>query len=335
MDLPHLSIIIVTSDRVACLQRCLRELHVEMARVEPGAAEVLTVHAPNDDDAMRMVRSEFPGVAVHATPVRNISVQRNAGARLAHGDVIVYLDDDAWPCPGWLTALRAAFAGDAVVAASGPVLEGDGSLQCGPRQSSPLGRVVPTPDLENVRPGMAPTLPGCNFAIRREALFAAGGFDENLTYHDDDVDLCRRLFARAQRRPGAIVWRHDARIHHVPAPGPFRRTLHDRAWFTVARDTVYFGFRHAGWPRALACSAILQLPKLARFGLWLGQGKLGFGAFLRCAAKQIAGTCAGYWKGLSRGPRLPLSPLPAAAAAAPIRVGNDDEAARCRIPERV
>ncbi|HEU4419920.1 MAG TPA: glycosyltransferase, partial [Planctomycetota bacterium] len=298
------------SDRCDDLRRCLRELQSSLAEAGTPATEVLTVHAPHDATAMAMVQAEFPWVAVHRAAERHLSKQRNLGAQKARGAILVYLDDDAWPRRGWLAALSAAFADDRVVAASGPVYRGDGSLQCARLAASPLGRLVPIGPEQPLPRGMSPSFSGCNLAIRRSALFACGGFDENLCYQPDDMDVCWRLFARAGRSPDAMRYVATAAVNHESSPGPFRRTLHDRAWFTVARDNTYFAFRHAGPFRAMLAAAPLQLPKLARFVVWLVARKLGPVAFLRCIGKLVAGTIAGYCKGLSQTARLPLQALP-------------------------
>src|SRR6187549_3682968 len=118
MQLPRVSIVIVTSDRCHDLRRCLRELQQHLAAPDAPPCEVLTVHAPDDDEAKQMVRREFPSVSLLTAPVRGIGLQRNIGARQARGDIVAYLDDDAWPRPGWIQALANAFADEQVVAAS-------------------------------------------------------------------------------------------------------------------------------------------------------------------------------------------------------------------------
>lgn len=310
---PQVSIVVVTSDRLVDLRRCLQSLRSH--RIETGAptAEVRTVHAPHDTVAMAMVRTEFPEVHVHTAPRRHIGVQRNLGARAARGAVVVYLDDDAWPHPGWLAQLWQAFADERVVAASGPVQRGDGSLQCERLASSPIGRLVPLAAGQALPAGFAPSFSGCNLAVRRRTLFACGGFDENLSYQPDDMDVTARLFAHVGRDPVAFRYCELARVTHESSPGPFRRTLEDRAWFVVARDNLYYACRHGGAVRGVLGGVALQVPKLGRFFLWWWQGKLGLGAALRCFGKHLSGTLAGIGKGLLRGPRLPLEPLPEAA----------------------
>lgn len=324
---PRVSIVVITADRLVDLRRCLGELERHLRESGAPSAEVLTVHAPDDHTALAMVRREFPWVQAHRAERRGIGHQRNLGARLARGDVIAYLDDDAWPRPGWLAALAAAFADERVVAASGPVLRGDGSRQFGRLAASALGRIVAVADEATTPRGMSPTFSGCNLSLRRSALFAAGGFDENLVYQPDDMDVCWRLFARAGRRAETFVWRPAIAVHHESSPGPYRRTLQDRDWFTVARDTVYFAFRHGGRWRAFLGAAVIQLPKLVRFTRWLATGRLGPLPFVRCVARLLGGIAAGYAKGLCAAAVLPLAPLPAA--------GPVPEATRPRAPQPV
>lgn len=314
------SVIIVTCRRLTELRRCLAALQTHLR--EPGIppTEVLTVHAPGDDDAIAVVRAEFPFVRVIASTIRNLCVQRNLGARAAAGEVLVYLDDDAWPRPGWLQALFAAFADPVLQVGTGPVLFGDGRRQYGPMAVTRMVRPLALPDATPVPAGMSPTVPGCNLAVRRALLFAVGGFDEQLSIHFDDVDFCLRAFAACGRERRAFGWVEGASVHHEPAPGPFRRTRWDRDWRTVARDSIYLAFRHGDarrwwriwWPLAI------QLPKLLRFPAWLLLGRLGAAAFVRCTTRHLLGLVEGYRKGWSASPRLPLQPLPAPALTIPV-----------------
>lgn len=331
------TIVVVTSDRLVDLRRCLREVTAHLATHGMHDVEVLTVHPPHDTAAMTMVRAEFPHVQVHEAKRRHLSEQRNVGVRRARGDVLVFLDDDAWPHERWLPELLAAFADPRVLAASGPVFRGDGSHQCERLAASPIGRLVPLSPHAPLPAGMSPSFSGCNLAIRRSTLQALGGFDENLPYQPDDMDVCCRLFAHAGRDPSAMRYQTHAAVTHESSPGPYRRTLEDRAWYVVARDNLYFACRHAGAVRGVLGGTLLQLPKLARFGRWLLQGKLGPLAFLRCVCKHTAGTFAGIGKGLTQRARLPLSPEPAVLAGtngAPGTAPATTETS-CRTPEPV
>src|SRR4029078_9976415 len=54
-------------------------------------------------------------------PIAGLSRPRNAGARVAANDLLVYLDDDARPAPGRIESLRDAFFDPRVAIAGGPL----------------------------------------------------------------------------------------------------------------------------------------------------------------------------------------------------------------------
>ena len=72
------------------------------------------------------------------------------------------------------------------------------------------------------------------------------------------MDVCRRLFVAAGNDPRAFCFVPRAAVTHESSPGPYRRTLQDRAWYVVARDNVYFACRHAGPLRGVFGSLLLQ-----------------------------------------------------------------------------
>ncbi|MCB1089161.1 MAG: glycosyltransferase, partial [Verrucomicrobiae bacterium] len=125
----------------------------------------------------------------------------------ARGSIVVYTDDDCEADPDWLTWLAYGFSKGEFVAMGGP------NIPPPPRTRVPA-MVAAAPggpahvlanDLE------AEHLPGCNLAVRREALEAIGGFDTQFWTAGDDVDFCWRLIDAGWRigfHPAAMVWHH-------------------------------------------------------------------------------------------------------------------------------
>lgn len=304
-DAPRtVTIAIPTCGRPVELERCLRAVAAhELPR--GVTVEVVTVHAPGDEAVQALVHERFPAVVVIASELRNLSHQRNLAALAARGALVVYLDDDAWPRDGWLRALLAPFEDPAVAAVGGQVLREDGSRQYGPMAVTRFARPIVLADSAACPRGAVPTLPGGNLAVRRDVLLAIGGFDENIRYHFDDVELSLRLAAHGHR----ACYVDDAAIWHEPAPGPHLRSYLDRDWFIVARNGVYCAFRHVRGPLArtlglLLVPALLQLPKTLRILAWGATGRLPLRAAARCALGHLAGIAAGYWAGLFRRPAL-------------------------------
>ena len=141
------------------------------------------------------------------TENRGLSVARNLGLKAATGEIIAYIDDDAYPDPHWLTYLAAAFLHTEHAGVGGPniAVPGDGAIaDCVANAPGGPNHVLLSDDV-------AEHIPGCNMAFRREKLLAIGGFDPRFRVAGDDVDICWRLQERGWTigfAPSAVVWHH-------------------------------------------------------------------------------------------------------------------------------
>jgi GT2 family glycosyltransferase len=141
------------------------------------------------------------------TENRGLSVARNLGLKAATGEIIAYIDDDAYPDPHWLTYLVAAFLHTEHAGVGGPniAVPGDGAIaDCVANAPGGPIHVLLSDDV-------AEHIPGCNMAFRREKLLAIGGFDPRFRVAGDDVDICWRLQERGWTigfAPSAVVWHH-------------------------------------------------------------------------------------------------------------------------------
>jgi hypothetical protein len=136
-----------------------------------------------------------------------LSSARNTGMAAATGEIVAYIDDDAYPDPHWLTYLAAAFLTTDHAGIGGPNLPpaGDGWIaDC--VANAPGGPVhVLLSDTQ------AEHIPGCNMAFRKAALEAIGGFDMRFRVAGDDVHMCWLLQEHGKTlgfSPGALVWHH-------------------------------------------------------------------------------------------------------------------------------
>lgn len=106
-----LTVAICTHNRAAILDETLAAL----AAAEPpraAALEVLIVLNACSDDSPAVVerwRGRLP-IAVAEEPRPGVSHARNAAIDAATGSLILWIDDDATPLPGWLRAYEAAAA---------------------------------------------------------------------------------------------------------------------------------------------------------------------------------------------------------------------------------
>ncbi len=167
------TVIVCTRDRpdeaAVCAEACVA--HGVLA----DGGEIIVV-----DNGATPLTAQLPaGVRLVREPAAGLSRARNAGAAAARHDVLVYLDDDARPGPGWIESLRDAFTDPRVAIAGGPIA----ALWPAERQPGwpPLGMesffsVLSLGDADQDFPGRAEVY-GANWAIRRDALAAVGGFD--------------------------------------------------------------------------------------------------------------------------------------------------------------
>ena len=72
--------------------------------------------------------------------------------------------------------------------------------------------------------------------MSREAILAAGGFDENYLYPYEDADLCVAVI-----KAGYRLFHHPkALVHHFPAPSHNRRSVYDPGYFACTRHQIVF-----------------------------------------------------------------------------------------------
>jgi GT2 family glycosyltransferase len=185
--------------------RTIRDTFSALQRLEYPGFEVILVD-DGSKDLTAAIGREF-GARVISTKNRGLSDARNTGYEAATGEIIAYIDDDAYPDPHWLHYLAHRFSQANWAGVGGPNLapSGDGMIaEC--VANSPGGPVhVLLSDTE------AEHIPGCDMAFRKTALQGIGGFDPRFRTAGDDVDVCWRLMEQGCRigfHAGAMVWHH-------------------------------------------------------------------------------------------------------------------------------
>ena len=95
------TVVIPTHDRLALLHRVLAGLSTQ-----GGDFEVVVVSDGSTDGTAEYLRGDATPVPVIAIVQANKgpAAARNAGIEHAHGDLVVFLDDDVVPGSGWLKA---------------------------------------------------------------------------------------------------------------------------------------------------------------------------------------------------------------------------------------
>jgi GT2 family glycosyltransferase len=202
------SVIIPARNAGATLGACLDGLAAEGI---PGPQAELVVVDDGSTDATGAI-ARRPGVRVCTGAGRGPAAARNVGAQLARGEILVFLDADTVPLPGWLREMVAPFEAQDVVAVKGRY------YSC---QKSRIARFAQLEFEEKyarlARAARVDFVDSGTAAYRREAFLAAGGFDEHFPAQSaEDVELAFRLASQGARfafNPRAgVLHRHAERL---------------------------------------------------------------------------------------------------------------------------
>ncbi len=199
---PSMSVVVCAYNAAGTLDECLRHA----CALEYPGLEVIVVDDGSTDDTAA-IAAGYPRVRLLGVPHGGLAVARNEGARMAKGEIVAYLDSDAYPTPEWPYYLALAFDDSTVAAAGGPNLPPPNSTR-GARQ---VARAPGGPIHVLLTDDRAEHVPGCNMAFWKQYLEETGGFDPIYAAAGDDVDLCWRVLDRGWEigfHPAALVWHH-------------------------------------------------------------------------------------------------------------------------------
>ena len=173
-----ISIVVPAYNEEALLPATLRQLHVSAAAAnEPY--EIVVVDDGSTDRTAAIARAE--GARVVSVKVRQIGAARNAGAKAATGDRLVFVDADTLMPPDVLRGALAALRAGAVGGGAGALQDSDE-----PRWGPPL-LAFASWLMRSL--GWAA---GCFVFVRADVFLRVGGFDEQY-FAGEEIFLSRVL----------------------------------------------------------------------------------------------------------------------------------------------
>jgi len=223
----RMSIVVATRNRAEQLRSCLDAL-VRQDGVAQDAYEIIVIDNGSTDGTEQIVASiqrQFSQVRCHYEGRMGLSIARNAGVRLAQGDIISFGDDDAIPSSSYVAEVLASFDDPQVDCVGGKIVASwpDGAAPgwFAPKYGNVVGQ---TSFGETARWMKRDEFPfGGNIAIRREVFQTLGGFNEDLgkrgqnSIWGEEIDLCHRMQEHGYRffyNPKALV-RHVVGRHRA------------------------------------------------------------------------------------------------------------------------
>jgi glycosyltransferase involved in cell wall biosynthesis len=202
-----ISVIVCAHNEVGYLPSCV---HAVLAQTRPPDQFLVIDNASTDGTGDAV--GSIPRVRVVREPRRGLVLAREAGRRAATGDLLVYTDADCRPPIWWLARVERRFlANPALLALSGPYRYYDWDV-CGRLllRAYDLTLAPATQLLVKHALGIGTVFYGGNFAVRRTALEAIGGFDTRIEFHGEDTNLGRRLLARGRVDLRPECWVHTS-----------------------------------------------------------------------------------------------------------------------------
>lgn len=224
--------------------------------------------------------ADVPVRTGHSQQNLGVAGGRNAAARLASGDVLVFLDDDAVLRPGTLTAALSVLEGAPEVGAVAfSVVD--------PTTGQPAMWYQPYHSAWRGRRFEAVSVIGCGHAVRRECFEQLDGFWDGYFRELEEIDLSWRLLDAGWR----ILYEPTAQVEH-----PEKSARHTR---------------HA------VRSNLLSVWRLLPLGLALRQLSFKSALFLWRGVRhrELRACIVGFAEAVARAPRAGRSPVRRSTAA--------------------
>jgi len=234
------SIVVLSYNGRTWLEQCLG---AAVAQVGPDC-ELVVVDNGSTDGSVDFVRRSFPGARIVALETNlGFAAGNNAGVRAARGRYIAFLNNDAKPQPGWLSALRRVldshphvglvasrilFMHDRGVVDSA----GDGLTRWGGAFKRSHGQRAQ----DVLEPHEVFGACGAACLIRRDLFDEVGGFDETFFAVYEDVDLSYRV----QLLGYHCLYAPDAVVCHAGSATLGRVSAHSIFWGQRNLEWMYF-----------------------------------------------------------------------------------------------
>lgn len=231
------SVIVVNYNGRHWLERCLVAIREQLT----AGDEIILVDNGSTDGSVELVRERISGVRVLVLP-RNFGFAggNNAGARVATGAYLVFLNNDTIPQAGWLKALREPLDGDqAIGLATSRIVylhdpsvidsAGDGYLRAGGAFKRFHGQDFALANESGDVFGAC----GAACIVRRDLFVELGGFDEDFFMVYEDVDFSYRAKLLGHR----CAYVAEAVVHHAGS-ATLRRS---------SEAAVFYGQRNLEW----------------------------------------------------------------------------------------
>jgi GT2 family glycosyltransferase len=157
----------------------------------------------------------YPKTKVVPTGNKKPGIKRDIGAQHAEGEILAFIDDDAYPDKDWLSNAIVNFEDEDIAAVGGPAVTAkEDSLRkkaSGLVYESPL---VSGPYFYRYKKGKKSSItefPSCNLLVRKDIFKEIGGF-ESYYWPGEDTQFCIKIVYDLKKKiiydPKVLVYHH-------------------------------------------------------------------------------------------------------------------------------
>jgi len=216
--LPKVSIIIPNYNGRSFLDACLSS--ISQINYPRDRYDVILVDNGSNDGSVEYVRNRFPWVIILVLN-RNYGFTggNNRGAKIARGDLIVFLNNDTVVDKNWLYELVKVTLSDKLIGICGSKImsmKDRNVTQYNGRHLHVLGGVIPSAfytyknELGKEFHAVG-SVQGSSFLVRKDVFKSLGGFDRDYFLYSDEVDICYRAWISGYYvayAPNSIVYHY-------------------------------------------------------------------------------------------------------------------------------
>lgn len=208
--------------------------------------------------------TSFPKTKIIPSGKTGPAEKRDLGAKIAKGEILAFIDDDAYPSRDWLKNALILFRNKNIAAVCGPGITppGDNISQkvSGWINSTKIGLASNTHRFTPEKERFVDDYPSMNLIIRKDDFMKLGGFDTDY-WPGEDTKLCfditRKLKKKIIYHPSVLVYHHRRPIFNEHLLQNGRYGLH-RGYF--ARKLPATSFRLSYFPPSILLLSIILLP---------------------------------------------------------------------------
>jgi N-acetylglucosaminyl-diphospho-decaprenol L-rhamnosyltransferase len=244
----ELSIVIVSFNARADLERCLESLHA----ARPAAThEIVVVDNASTDGSADAARRQPDVRVIDAGANIGFARANNIGIRASSGTNILLLNSDTVVPAGTIDRLLAALDQEPGVAVAGPrLVDADGRAELsfgrmiGPLNEFRQKRLFKSDVVDGLtRRRQYPNwVSGACLLVRRTDAEAVGGFDERYFMYTEDVDFCAAIRARGRK----ILFVPEIEVVHLRGRSAASAPEATRAHYRQSQ-LAFYEKHHPGW----------------------------------------------------------------------------------------